>query len=116
MILDTVGASYWDDNLASLAILGRLVIVGLMGGSETSVDLRGLMRKRATIVGTVLRSRSVQEKAQTTEDFRRRFLPAFDGGELRPILDRVLPLAEATEAHRYMESNRNFGKIVLEMK
>ncbi len=73
------------------------------------------MRKRITVVGTVLRARSVEEKARLTADFARRFLPALDDGGLRPVLDRVFPLAGAAEAHEYMESNRNFGKIVLEV-
>jgi putative PIG3 family NAD(P)H quinone oxidoreductase len=131
VIIDTVGADYWEDNLASLATRGRWVIVGLLSGGDVSVDLRSLMRKRATVIGTVLRARSVDEKARLTDDFRRRFLPAFAADEgaparkgpeedpggpaLRPVLDRVFPFAEAAEAHRHMESNRNFGKIVLEV-
>lgn len=115
VILDTVGASYWEENLGSLAPLGRLVVVGLMGGSEVALDLRRLMRLRATVVGTVLRARSVEEKAALTDDFARSFLPGFETGALKPVVDRTWPLEAAAEAHRYMEENRNFGKIVLEV-
>ncbi len=115
VILDTVGASYWEENLGSLAPLGRLVVVGLMGGSEVALDLRRLMRLRATVVGTVLRARSVEEKAALTDDFARSFLPGFETGALKPVVDRTWPLEGAADAHRYMEENRNFGKIVLEV-
>ena len=121
VILDTVGASYWEANLASLATRGRLVIVGLLGGSTIQADLRKLMSKRATIVGTVLRSRTLAEKAQVTADFRERFLAAFvadDKGQrptLIPIIDRIYPLVDASEAHRRMESNDSFGKVLLKI-
>ncbi|MFQ5690057.1 MAG: NAD(P)H-quinone oxidoreductase [Gemmatimonadota bacterium] len=115
VILDTVGAAFWDRNLASLAPLGRLVLVGLMGGRRTEADLGELMRQRLTVVGTVLRSRSRAEKASLTEEFARRFLPLFETGELRPVVDRAFPLRRAADAHRYMETNRNLGKLVLEV-
>jgi putative PIG3 family NAD(P)H quinone oxidoreductase len=117
VIIDTVGAPYWKRNVASLAELGRLVIVGVMGGSLVEADLRALMAKRATVVGTVLRARSIEEKAAVTRRFVDRFLAGFDTApiELRPIIDRVLPLDAAAEAHRYLESNRSFGKVVLEV-
>lgn len=113
VILDTVGAAYWDDNLASLAALGRLVVVGLLGGNSVRADLGTLMRRRVTVVGTVLRSRSAAEKALLTADFGARFLPLFETGGLRPVLDRTFPLEEAAEAHRYMAESRNLGRIVL---
>lgn len=113
VILDTVGAPYWEDNVASLAPLGRLVLVGLLGGAAARVDLGALMRRRATVVGTVLRARPAWEKASLAREFRDRLLPLFEAGRLRPVVDRVFPLDEAAEAHRYMEENRNLGKIVL---
>ncbi|MGH7541076.1 MAG: zinc-binding dehydrogenase, partial [Gemmatimonadota bacterium] len=115
VIVDTVGADYWDNNVASLAVLGRLVLVGLLGGAETRVSLSALMRRRLTVVGTVLRARPVAEKAALTESFRRRFLPSFDDGALRPVLDGTFPLERAAEAHAAMEANRTLGKIVLEV-
>ncbi len=115
VILDTVGAPYWDDNVASLAPLGRLVLLGLLGGARTEVDLGRLMRGRLTVVGTVLRARSVAEKAAVTERLRARFLPLLEAGRLRPVLDRTFPLEAAAEAHRYMAESRNLGRVVLEV-
>ena len=119
VILDTVGAPYWEANLASLATLGRLVIVGVLGGMKVEADLRQLMGKRATVVGTVLRARSKAEKADLTDMFATRFLPGFtapegDPSRLQPVIDRAFALAEAAEAHRYVESNRSFGKVLLD--
>ena len=120
VILDTVGAPYWEDNVASLATLGRLVVVGVMGGMKVEVDLRALMGRRATVVGTVLRARPKDEKARVTANFAARFLEEFspDGSvapRLAPVVDRTFPLAEAAEAHRYVESNRSFGKVLLDV-
>lgn len=120
VILDTVGAPYWEANLASLATLGRLVVVGVLGGSKVEADLRALMGRRATVVGTVLRARAVAEKAALTRVFRDRFLPSFgpEGGEdgrLAPVVDRVFPLEQAAGAHRFVASNRSFGKVLLEI-
>lgn len=113
VILDTVGAAYWEENVASLAVLGRLVVVGLLGGARAEVDLGTLMRRRATVVGTVLRSRSVDEKAEVTRAFRERFLPLLVDGRLRPVVDCTFRLEEAARAHEHMEADRNLGKIVL---
>ena len=117
VILDTVGAPYWERNLASLAELGTLVVVGLLGGARVEADLRALMRKRATVVGTVLRSRSAEEKAHLTAFFRERFLSGFetDPPGLRPIVDRVFPLEDAAGAHRLLATGRTFGKLILEV-
>lgn len=115
VILDTVGADYWADNVASLAHRGRIVLVGTLGGRTARVDLGAVLRNRLTVVGTVLRSRPVSEKIELTREVRRRVLPLFARGEVRPVVDRSWPLAEAAEAHAYMERNRNFGKIVLEV-
>jgi len=112
-ILDVVGAAYWSQNLSCLAVLGRLVLVGLLGGIKVEADLFTLMRKRLTVVGTVMRGRSLEEKIALTQEFVRRVLPWFEDGTVRPVVDRVFPLEKAAEAHAYMEANRNFGKIVL---
>lgn len=120
VILDTVGGPYWDANVASLTTLGRLVIVGVMGGSTVEVDLRSLMTRRASVVGTVLRARPIEEKTLLSNLFTERFLHLFEGGgpdgapALVPIVDSVVSLERAAEAHRAMAENRNFGKIVLE--
>ena len=114
VILDVVGAPYWDRNLASLAVKGRMVIVGTMGGARVEqMNIGALMGKRLRVHGTVLRSRPLEEKAQLTQQFVQRLLPLFASGRLAPVVDRVFPLEEVAEAHRYMESNANFGKIVL---
>ena len=119
VILDTVGEPYWKSHMACIATLGRLVLVGVLGGVYVQANLRFLMNKRATIVGTVLRSRSKAEKAALTSMFATRFLPGFtadpdDPAHLRPVIDRAFPLADAAEAHRYVESNRSFGKVLLD--
>jgi len=114
VILDVIGAPYWEQNLASLALRGRMVIVGTMGGSKLEVNLGALMGKRARVHGTLLRARPLEEKATLTQEFVARVLPLFENESITPIVDRVFPLAEVAEAHRYMESNANFGKIVLQ--
>ncbi len=116
VILDVIGAPYWDRNLASLAMKGRMVIVGTMGGARLEVNLGALMGKRASVRGTLLRARPLEEKATLVQEFVRRQLPLFASGRLVPVVDRVFPLEEVAEAHRYMESNANFGKIVLRVE
>lgn len=115
VILDGVGAAYWADNVRSLAIRGRMVVIGLLGGARAEIDLGALLRKRLRIVGTVLRSRPLEEKLALTERVRTDLLPALERGEIRPVVDRCYPLTRAAAAHRYMEENRNVGKIILEV-
>lgn len=114
VVLDVIGAPYWERNLASLAMRGRMVIVGTLGGGKVEVELGALMGKRLRVHGTVLRARPLEEKAALTQAFARRWLPLFASERLVPVVDRVYPLAEVADAHRYMETNANFGKIVLE--
>jgi tumor protein p53-inducible protein 3 len=113
LILDFVGAPYWDDNLASLALDGRLACIGMLGGTRGQIDIGPILAKRLTIVGAALRRLPLPQKTALTEAFVAFALPRFESGELRPVVDSVYPLAQAAEAHRYMESNRNIGKIVL---
>lgn len=113
VILDVIGGPYWDRNLASLAMRGRMVIVGTLGGGRLETQIGPLMSKRLRVMGTVLRVRPLEEKAALTQEFARRMLPAFASGRLRPVVDRVFPLERIEEAHRHMEANANFGKIVL---
>lgn len=115
VILDTVGGDYWEDNVASLAELGRMVLVGLLGGRRAEADLAAILRNRLRVLGTVLRARSRAEKAGLVAEVRERVLPLFREGRLRPVVDRTFRLEEAPEAHRYMGENRNLGKIVLEV-
>ena len=113
VLLDVIGADYWDRNLASLALRGRLVLVGTMGGGAVEANLGPLMFKRLRVHGTVLRSRPIEEKITLTNQIKRHVLPLIDSGAIKPVVDKVFPMAEAGEAHRYMESNANFGKIIL---
>ena len=113
VVLDFLGASSWAGNVEVLRPKGRLVIIGTMSGSKVEADLSPILRKRLTVVGTVLRSRPIEEKIALTREFARTILPLIAGGRIRPVVDRVLPLSRAAEAHAAMERNENFGKIVL---
>ncbi len=112
-ILDLVGGAYLDGNLRALAIKGRMAVVGLVAGRSAQLDMALLLRRRLTLIGTALRNRSPDEKAAATRAFADFALPLLDDGGIRPVVDAVLPMGDAREAHRRMESNRNFGKIVL---
>lgn len=114
VILDLVGAGYFQENLASLAMKGRLMLVGLTAGSKAEFDLRIALYKRLKIIGTVLRARTNEEKAAATKFFVEDVLGLFANGTLRPNVDRVFPMEKVSEAHRYLESNESFGKVVLE--
>jgi NADPH:quinone reductase len=113
VILDTVGAAYLSENLKALASCGRLVVVGLLGGAGAELPLGLLLAKRASLIGTVLRSRPPEEKAKLSQDFARDILPQFSSGKLKPVLDVVMPMSEVRAAHQRMDANTNFGKIVL---
>jgi NADPH:quinone reductase-like Zn-dependent oxidoreductase len=113
IILDFVGAGYLAENIKALAPQGRLVVIGLLSGVRGELPLGLLLAKRGHVIGTVLRSRSLQEKIALSRDFEEEVLPGFSAGDLKPIVDRVVPMEEIAEAHRYMESNQSFGKIVM---
>ncbi len=115
LVIDFLGATMLEANLKVLAPRGRLVIVGLLTGAQTEVDLSLIMRKRLTVVGTVLRARPIEEKIVLATTFRNRVLPWFERGRIRPIVDRTMPLEDAGEAHRALEANQTTGKIVLVM-
>ncbi|MBV9791557.1 MAG: zinc-binding dehydrogenase, partial [Chloroflexi bacterium] len=115
VILDFIGSAYLTDNLKALALRGRLVLIGLMGGAKAEVDLGMIMGKRLHVVGTTLRARPLEEKLAVTQAFARQVVPLLEQGSVRPIIDRVFDLKDAAEAHRYMETNANFGKIVLQV-
>jgi putative PIG3 family NAD(P)H quinone oxidoreductase len=115
VILDVIGGDYVDRNLQAVAVKGRVIQVGQMGGGATSVNLGLLMPKRACIIGTVLRARPIEEKVALTRRFAAEVLPLFDAGVLRPVIDSRYPLERIADAHRYMESNANVGKIVIDV-
>jgi putative PIG3 family NAD(P)H quinone oxidoreductase len=114
VILDLVGGPYLEGNQRVVAERGRHIVVGVPAGAEAAIDLRALMGRRASIRGTVLRARPLAEKVALARAFAQHVLPGFDSGELVPVIDRVFPATEAAAAHAYMESNANFGKILLE--
>ncbi len=116
VVLDFIGAPYFERNLSILKTKGRLLQVGLIGGSATEINLNTVMRNRLQIIGSVMRPQSVDEKIAITQRFVERWLPGLKSGVLQPIIDIVFPLAEAAQAHAYMEANRNFGKIILRVR
>ncbi|HEY6362728.1 MAG TPA: NAD(P)H-quinone oxidoreductase [Vicinamibacterales bacterium] len=113
LILDMVGGEYVARNLAALALDGRLVQIGLMGGEAAPVDFRRVLGQRLTITGSTLRPRSVTEKGQIASALRQEVWPLLEQGRVRPIIYRTFPLADAAAAHRLMESSEHIGKIVL---
>ena len=113
VVLDTIGAAYLAQNLKVIAAKGRIIVIGLMGGVKGELGLGTLLGKRASIHGSVLRSRSSKEKAELTATFSKAMLGKFETGELRPIIDEVLPMAEIQTAHARMDANQTFGKLVL---
>ena len=113
VVLDCVGAPYLAPNLKALATGGRLVMIGLMGGAKGEVGLGPLLARRLHVIGSTLRARSAAEKAEIVAGFRARFGEALERGRIAPVLDRVLPLAQAPEAHRLMKAGEHFGKLVL---
>jgi len=112
-ILDLVGAAYFEENLAALANRGRMICVGLLAGAKANLPLGTLLSKRITLIGTVLRSRAPEEKALLARRFADEVLPLFERGRLSPVVEAVLPFEQVAEAHRLLESNRTFGKVVL---
>lgn len=115
LALDVVGAPYWNDNLACLGRGGRLMLIGFLGGSGGQLDVGAVMRKNLTVRGTLLRRTPLPEKIALTGDFVNFALPRFERDTLRPVIDRVFPLSQAAEAHRYMHTNANIGKIILKV-
>ncbi|MRG27154.1 MULTISPECIES: NAD(P)H-quinone oxidoreductase [Laceyella] len=117
VVLDFVGAPYWQQNLSVLKMDGRLVFISALGGTKLDqASIGAILRKRLTITGTTLRSRSLAYKEALNRDFASFALPRLVSGELKPVIDTVYPLSEVQEAHRYMEQNKNKGKIVLRIE
>ncbi|HUN37751.1 MAG TPA: NAD(P)H-quinone oxidoreductase [Trebonia sp.] len=113
VILDIMGASYLSKNVDALAADGRLVIIGMQGGSRAELDLGKLMRKRGSILSTTLRARPAEQKASIVAAVRENVWPLVESGEIRPLVHEMLPLAEAAEAHRIMAASGHIGKILL---
>lgn len=113
VILDLVGGAYVGAGIELLALMGRLMVVGTVAGPEATIDLRRVLGRRLTVRGTVLRARPLAEKIEVTSAFERDVVPRIEAGRLVAVIDRVYPLQEIAEAHRYLESNETFGKIVI---
>ncbi|RAL23989.1 NADPH:quinone oxidoreductase [Lujinxingia litoralis] len=116
VILDPVGGTYLEANMKSLATGGRLVVIGLLGGAKAPLALNRLLMKRLQIKGSVLRSRSLAEKEEITRAFKERIWPHVTTGELHPVIDEVLPIEDAEQAHGRLAANATLGKIVLRVR
>ncbi len=115
VILDHVGAKYLAPNMNSLGYKGKLVVIGVISGIKAELNLALMMVKRQQIIGSVLRSRPVPEKAEIVAEFTRRALPKFADRTIVPIIEKVFPIDQVVEAHRMMEEDKHFGKIVLKI-
>ena len=113
VVLDIIGAAYLERNLAVLATGGRLAIIGLQGGAKSEIDLSVMLRKRATVRATTLRARPIHEKAAIVAGVRDVVWPLVSAGQIRPVIDSILPLEQAAEAHKLMEADTHVGKILL---
>ncbi len=114
VILDLVGAAYFQANLESLNLKGRIILVGTTSGSKAELNFSQVMSKRLKIIGTVLRSRPTTEKAEATRKFAEEVVPLFESETLKPNIDKIFKIEEICAAHEYLESNASFGKVVLE--
>ncbi|WP_405584306.1 NAD(P)H-quinone oxidoreductase [Streptomyces sp. NBC_01190] len=115
VILDVIGAEYLARNVEALAVNGRLVVIGMMGGAKAELNLSRLMSKRGAVIATTLRARPLNEKAAIVAAVREHVWPLVAARAVRPVVDSVVPLGEVAEAHRLMESSEHIGKIVLEV-
>ncbi|MEH0842933.1 NAD(P)H-quinone oxidoreductase [Micromonospora sp. CPCC 205711] len=113
VILDIMGASYLGRNVTALADGGRLVVIGMQGGRKGELDLGALLAKRATVAATALRSRPLDDKAEIVRGVREQVWPLVESGAVRPIVDRRIPITDAAQAHRLVESNEHVGKVLL---
>ena len=115
IVLDLVGGEYLAASIAAAALKGRIILIGTMGGRDASLALGVILGKRLTLRGTVLRARPLEEKIIATRAFAAQVVPLLASGAVRPVVDRVFPLDQIGDAHRYLESNATFGKVVIEI-
>lgn len=115
IVVDLVGGPYLAASIAAAATRGRIVLVSTMGGRDATLPLGTILGKRLTVIGTVLRARPLEEKILATRAFAVQIVPLLDRGAVRPIVDRVVPLDQIADAHRYLESNATFGKVVIDV-
>jgi putative PIG3 family NAD(P)H quinone oxidoreductase len=116
LIIDMVGADYVERNLSLLKLKGRLVFIATLSGSQAQVDLRRLMGRRLRMIGSMLRSRPVDEKVELKQRFMDQFWPLLENGTVQPVIDSVYPIQQANEAHERIAAYQNIGKIVLKIK
>ena len=116
VVLDNMGAAYLSRNVAALAVGGRLVVIGLQGGVKGELDLGVLLGKRAAVHATSLRARPAAEKAAIVAAVRARVWPWVEAGAVRPVIDTVLPLERAADAHRVLEASQHVGKVLLQVR
>ena len=115
VVLELVGAANLTGSLEALALRGRIIVVGTGAGADTELSLRALMGRRASVMGTVLRARSMEEKAAAVQAFARSVVPHLAAGRVRPVIDRVFPVAEAAAAFEHLSAPGKLGKVLLEM-
>jgi NADPH:quinone reductase-like Zn-dependent oxidoreductase len=115
VVLDLNGGPYFAASLEALAMRGRIILIGGVAGGKADIDLYQILRKRLHIIGTVMRARSLQEKIATTTAFGKEVVPLLAQGSIQPVIDSVFPLEKIQDAHRRLESNETFGKVVLTM-
>lgn len=116
VILDNIGAGYFERNLKLLKLRGRLIFIATMGGSQTQLNIGALMGRRLRLIGSVLRGRSIPEKTAIKERFMAQFWPKLLDGTIQPIIDSIYPIQQANEAHQHMDENKNIGKIILKVR
>ncbi|HTJ41254.1 MAG TPA: NAD(P)H-quinone oxidoreductase [Kofleriaceae bacterium] len=113
VVLDLVGASYFEEDVRAIATRGRIVLLSTAGGASGNAPFGMMLGKRATVIGTVLRARPLEEKIALAREIAAHVTPLFERGALRPVIDRVMPMHDCAAAHAHMEANANVGKIVL---
>lgn len=113
VVLDISGGAYLERNLQALKLRGRLVLIALLGGPTAPVDLGLVLRKRLRLIGSLLRSRSLEEKTRIVDGFAASFWPRMAAGRIAPVIEAALPISQAADAHRMLAENRNVGKVVL---
>ena len=113
LVLDIIGRDYFERNLSVLSSRGRLVCIATMSGAKVELDIGVLMRKRLSVIGSVLRGRSIAEKGELVRDFSDKFIPLFDSGVVTPIVDSVFPFDKVEDAHTLMRQSGHVGKILL---
>ena len=114
LILDFIGSSYWDMNIKSIGVDGKIIVIGLLGGARVeNFNLNHLLAKRVQVIGTLLNPRSDIYKAKLVEELKVNYLDHFNKGDLIPVVDKTFPLSDVGKAHDYMQASKNIGKIIL---